>query len=445
MPHRNSEPSSDESRWFARLLEAAPDALVIVDDDGIILRVNAETERLFGHPRGSLIGRPIEFLVPSRFHASHTARRRGFLGAPTPRPMGFGQQVVALHADGHEFDVDITLSSFTTEKGMIATAAIRGVDDPEDEATLREVRDLFGMAFDFSPLGMILADIRPPDPDADRPRTFKLNKAFADMVGYTVEELLSSTDQSRYTHPDDRALDSEHLHALVAGEGSVTDWEKRYIHADGHTVWAHIHLALLRAPDGTPRYIIGQIQDVTDRRQMEMQLVQLATRDELTGLLNRRALEAVAEEQLARCRRYGEHAAVMVLDLNGLKMINDRHGHAAGDRAIRAVAEVIARRTRAVDTAGRLGGDEFAVLLPHTSLEHAWIAADHIRQGLGQAGFQVDGETVEVAASIGCALMSAETPDIETAFAEADREMYLSKRSAQKARTSGGAQSMSDA
>jgi len=163
-----------------------------------------------------------------------------------------------------------------------------------------------------------------------------------------------------------------------------------------------------------------------NRGERMQELERQASQDSLTGLDNRRRFEEDLAAAMARSRRYGSTGALLMLDLDGFKRINDSHGHPAGDRVIREVAAVLRRRTRAGDSLARLGGDEFAVVLPRCSVQEATLAAEALERELRQ--HSGDGDSGPITVSIGIA-MFGEDPrmSLATLISEADTAMYAAK------------------
>ena len=169
-----------------------------------------------------------------------------------------------------------------------------------------------------------------------------VNQALCELVGYSEEELRELTFQD-LTHPDDLDADLALVADVLAGRRSTYQMNKRYIHADGRVIWALLSVSLATDEDGRPLHFISQIQDVTERRELEEKLRHQAEHDPLTGLANRRRFEQELERQIERCARHGERAALAVIDLDRFKAVNDVHGHATGDKLLAAVGDRAAR------------------------------------------------------------------------------------------------------
>jgi diguanylate cyclase (GGDEF)-like protein/PAS domain S-box-containing protein len=247
-----------------------------------------------------------------------------------------------------------------------------------------------------------------------------------EIVGYSSGELLSRRFQD-VTHPDDVDADVANLQAVLDGRTASYQMEKRYVRADGTDVWTLLAVSLVRDGAGQPLHFVAQIQDISQRRHLEAELRRLADRDDLTGLYNRRFFTRQLAHQLRRTRRYGEDAAVLLVDLDGFKRVNDTLGHHAGDELLRHVARVLNTRLRESDIVARLGGDEFAVLLPLATAERAHQAAELLERELRKSPIEVEGAVLTAGASIGVAEL---TPDLEAedALRLADRAMYAVKR-----------------
>ena len=289
------------------------------------------------------------------------------------------------------------------------------------ETELREARERFERAFEDAPIGMALIGI-----DG---RWLRVNHRVCEITGYAAEELLGRTFQE-ITHPDDLEADLEHVQALLEGQIREYQMEKRYIRADGSEVWIMLSVSLVRDAGGDPLHFIAQIEDISERKRMEKRLQWLADSDALTGVRNRRLLEQELFVAVKRCQRYGEHAALLLLDLDDLKLINDTHGHKVGDDVLRAVARAIEGRVRGSDSIARLGGDEFAVLMSHADRSAAEALVGELAQAISECEVRAGGQTIRPSASIGYALIDEDTADDEAVLIEADRSMYATKHPA---------------
>jgi diguanylate cyclase (GGDEF)-like protein len=206
--------------------------------------------------------------------------------------------------------------------------------------------------------------------------------------------------------------------------------ERRLRDGDGRTAWVQLSVAVGDdAPDGEPRVFV-QVVDVTARREREERLQALAEREPLTGLWNRRRFEQELARQLARCRRYEDRAALVILDVDCLKAVNDTHGHKAGDAVIKHVARALQARVRASDAVARIGGDEFAVLLAETAGEEADRAADQLCREVAATPVKLGSKSIHCAVSAGLAELSGTTVDEDAAIAAADAALYRAKAGA---------------
>ena len=407
----------DIDRFFGLSL----DVMAIANDAGHFVRVNPAFEHTLGYSLEELTGRPFaEFVHPDDL-------------APTLE--NFAELLAGSSAIGFENRYRCKDGSYrwllwnatAIEDGFVYCTARDVTERKQLEDSVREAEELLARSFDHSPVGMTLT--------APGQRPLRINRAFAEMLGYTVAELLALDDPKQITHPDDRALDEENVRALIDGDTDTARWEKRYIPAAGHSVPALVSVSLLRNPDGTPRVLIAQIEDVTERKRIEQRLRELADHDGLTGLRNRRAFDEALILQVGRGQRYGENATLLLVDLDGFKQINDTHGHKIGDDVLKAVAGAINNRVRATDFAARIGGDEFAVLLPHTSNGKAVRVAQSIEAGIAGATIHAGATTVHPRASIGIATIDEKTSDAEAPLTDADRAMYAVKRKKSEAPT----------
>jgi diguanylate cyclase (GGDEF)-like protein len=192
-------------------------------------------------------------------------------------------------------------------------------------------------------------------------------------------------------------------------------------------MWLEVSTRPLTRPgDSAPYAVVCSCTDVTERQELEAHLLDLADRDPLTGLWNRRRLEQDLAQQLDRCRRYDEQAALVIMDVDGFKQVNDELGHLTGDEVLRALADALRARLRSTDRAARLGGDEFAVLLLAVSEPEAAQIADELAADLAAAARAVQGR-VELSLSVGMTMLSSATGVIDSLDA-ADRAMYASKQ-----------------
>jgi diguanylate cyclase (GGDEF)-like protein/PAS domain S-box-containing protein len=259
-------------------------------------------------------------------------------------------------------------------------------------------------------------------------RILEANPALARILGYEspaqlVEEV-QDAGEAVFLSPEQRR---EYLQ-LLERDGHVTNYEHQVRRRDGAVIWISESSRLVLDPDGEITHIEGLIEDITERKLNELDLQRRATVDVLTGVPNRFLFLDRLAQTLAHAARYKEHMAVMFMDLDDFKRVNDTYGHHTGDLLLAEVAGRIKRRIRASDTLGRLGGDEFGVILSRvTAPDAAAGVAQDIVECLVEP-FDIEGRECRVGVSIGVSCHPTDGESADVLLNHADTAMYKAKK-----------------
>ncbi len=394
------------------ILAGLPDVAVLAFDRDLrftrvegaaLARIGWTPEELLGH-------RPSEVLPPARAAVLEGHYRRALAGdvarfelTSARRARDFVVEVTPVHGPSGEVRGGVAVARDVTER--LRAERERG----EAEQRLR-------LAFEEAPIGMAMT--------AMDGRFVRVNGALSRALRRPAAELLERRIHD-VTHPDDLPQ----LELTLDGERDSHAVEQRCVTADGTGLVAELTVTLVRDGEGFPLYFLLQLVDVTERRRAEQRLQERADRDGLTGLLNARRFHEELEGQIARTRRYGNPATLLLLDLNRFKLVNDRFGHAAGDALLRDVAGALRRRLRKTDHVARLGGDEFAVLLPETPADAAQVVLRDLVTTVAEHGLVGAGaDAVQVTTSIGLVAIDATADTAGEVLQRADAAMYADKR-----------------
>ncbi len=262
---------------------------------------------------------------------------------------------------------------------------------------------------------------------ADDGRIVRCNRALVHMLGYPQDALIGMS-VGELTHPDDRVDSEDQLRRLFKGEISGYELEKRYLHADGHSVLVALNVSAMLGTDGKTQYSIGHIQDITERKAIDELLTRQAMQDPLTGLPNRGAFLDQLGRTLANARGHSGRLAVLFLDIDHFKVVNDSLGHDAGDQLLITIGERLRRILRPADSVARFGGDEFTVLCRDIRQPTAASKmAERIQEEVAHPVLLPQGE-VFVTASIGIALSDRMHTDGGALVRDADAAMYRAKQ-----------------
>ena len=329
-----------------------------------------------------------------------------------------------IRSDGQERIIRCQGEPIVDPQGGDVVRVVGVVQDVSEQIRTERARDeadaRFRSAFENAPIGIALVDFG----DGPDGRLTEVNRALVELTGRGEQELVGLTLPA-LALGEDAELDLALRERLVAGEIDRFTIEKRALF-DDRLVWFQISVSgLPEAGVGVTQGIV-QVQDVTERKRFEDQLRYMADHDSLTGLMNRRRFREELESRLALQHRYGGEGAVLLVDVDDLKGINDTRGHGAGDLVLRRLADVMTSRTRSTDIVARLAGDEFAVLLPNAGAAQAAVLADELIARFTEE--EIEGNRVSV--SIGVAPFSegGEQLTAEQVSAAADAAMYRAKQ-----------------
>jgi diguanylate cyclase (GGDEF)-like protein/PAS domain S-box-containing protein len=366
--------------------------------------------------------------VPFLVAAVYVVIHHGAMGAIDPSGVYDHKDAVE-----HPWKWAMIHGGFVVAAGVASVAAWRlneGVRAEAERSFLRasESEARFKGAFEGAPIGMILFTFTTDHTGGVN----QVNEAMREITGHSREHL-ETTSMRDVVHPDDATIVEAAVDRLFKGEDERPQFEIRYVHADGHTVWVSVSLSVLRLEsDQRGGTGIAQVQDVTDRKLVSEELAYQALHDPLTGLGNRRSLLADLGERLAAAT-LDRPLLLQLFDLDGFKTYNDTFGHPAGDSLLTRMARRLQTELAERASAYRMGGDEFCVLSLPDCDDHEAIA------GIANDALTEHGEGFRVTASYGAVMLPTEATTATEALREADRRMYARKSS--NSRSSAGRQS----
>lgn len=287
------------------------------------------------------------------------------------------------------------------------------------ERARAEAEERFRLSFENNMAPMLTSDLENRVTDA--------NQAFCDMLGRTKEELIGFTTDA-LTYPDDLGLMEENQLRLSSGEVDQVRYVKRYVRKDGRVIFVEVSKSPVYDPAGNILYYVVSQRDITEERMLTDQLSHQALHDPLTGLANRALFEDRLAQAHRRSIRIGDKGAVLLVDLDDFKNVNDTFGHLMGDRVLMAVARRLEAVTRSIDTICRFGGDEFLYLAEsvNSAIEAEQVAVrllDSLREP-----FIIDGVHMEQRASVGVVVWDASSLGYNEIVHEADLALYEAKR-----------------
>lgn len=380
---------------YSLLFDSAADAIFMVDEEsGRILDVNRRAANWVGSSRTELIGIQLSSLfVEGSDHA------------------GTG---VLRNADGSGRPVETQSSLVVWGSRQVCQAIVR---DISDRVAMEQERKIAAEALASIAEGVIIAD-------ADR-RVTTANAAHAKLTGISLQALRHTRFDATRTLPDGRPLPASLWEDIASGDNWLGEVESR--RADGSTYPELMSISTIRDNEGRPQHYVAVVSDITTRKADRQRLQHMATHDPLTGLVTRAEFERRCAEAITRAAHERGAVAVLFVDLDAFKVVNDSYSHATGDALLMRVAERIRAQLTPDDVAGRIGGDEFTVLLADLrSREEALVVAEAMLAALARP-FDLGDYELYVSASIGIAGYPLDGNDAVTLIANADAAMYVAK------------------
>lgn len=403
----------DKTRRYAALFEGAQDAILVADiESARVVDANVEAELLFLRPREELIGMSTTAFHPPRLSAPYAEAYARHIRAGRGGP----DEMKIVTADGDIVDVEISSNVIETADGhRLIQGVFRDIRQrKQSEAELK----LAARVFESSQESIMITN-------ADS-IIVSVNPAFLEMTGYSAAEVIGHNPSliGSGRHPPEffaamrKALNSE-------GRWQGEIWNRR---KSGEIYPAWLTISVYRGASGEVLNYVGIESDISERHAAQEHIRQLAYFDPLTGLPNRRLLQDRAEQALVSAEREGKRVALLFVDLDHFKTINDSLGHSSGDQLLSKVAQRLLGCVRRMDTVSRLGGDEFVVLLGEATLEGTSEVARKILEVVA-CPCQIEQHQLGVTPSLGISLFPQDGGDFETLLKHADTAMYRAKES----------------
>jgi diguanylate cyclase (GGDEF)-like protein/PAS domain S-box-containing protein len=407
-------------RLYRALVETSTDVIVLIGVDGRIRFINEACREVLGFgPEEMMDGHVRDFNANRELPGSDVAFERILGGESRSR-----RRMTARRKDGTAVELMFNASPLRSDDGRVIGVVVIATDISDLIATqelLEEAEGRYRTLVEQLPAVSYIAE-----PGAKGTWQY-VSPQLERMLGFSQEEWTADpTLWARRIHPEDRdrVLEEEERDSIL---GVPLASEYRMITKDGRVIWVRDE-GVLRAERGERVHYEGMLTNVTERKSFESQLQFLADHDPLTGLFNRRRFVQELDLEIKLMRRDGHPSSLLMLDVDGLKQVNDAMGHQAGDALVRQTAEVLRDRLRGTDSVGRLGGDEFAVLLRGSRVNEAAAVAQVLLDRFRGREQVASAEPIRPTISIGLTSLRRNFTGADEAIGAADRAMYEAKR-----------------
>ncbi len=396
------------------VVEHVAEGIITVDSFGLILSLNGVGERMFGYDDKEVLGKNVSILMPEPYRSNHDHYIKQYRMGNGGASIGVSRKLKAQSKDGHIFPIELTITVIQQGGEDIFIGLIRDITERQ---LARQQERLASKVMENSLESIVITDTRN--------RIQYVNPAFCEITGYSFAEAIGKNPSFLASGRHDGVFYGamwKSINEQGSWQGEI--WDRR---KDGTLYLKWLSITAIEDRAGEVTNYVGIASDITERKQSEERLKDLAHHDQLTGLPNRQLFNDRLTHAIIQSARSKTKLALLFIDLDRFKGVNDTYGHDVGDKLLIEIAERILGRVREGDTVARLGGDEFTLILPEikeaaNAVHIAQTILDHIDQPVF-----VDGHDCSVGASVGISFFPEDGADPGTLLRHADIAMYRAK------------------
>lgn len=396
------------------ILDNVADAIITANKSGIILSFNPAAERIFGYKAVEAIGNNLEILMDEVTARNHDSYMKGAQQTGNSEIIGMGRELLARRKDGSEFSIEITVNQMVINDEIQFVGIIR---DITARKTANEQARLADKIFESNSEGIVVTD--------SDCRILRVNSAFLRITGYSVPDIIGQTPKLLSSGRHDAVFYENMWRDLTTlGHWQGEIWNKR---KSGEVYPEWLSLSVVYDEDGSISNYVGIFSDITDKKAAEERIYHMAHHDALTGLPNRTTFNMKLNEAISNQPHDDHQVAVLYMDLDHFKKINDTLGHPVGDELLKVVARRLKGVLRDSDMVCRIGGDEFIVMLQNIKkAEHAGQVAQNLVRALAPP-IELAGRELFIGASIGIALFPQDATNVDELVKNADAALFRAK------------------
>ncbi len=408
------------------ILNTTADGILATNPQGVILSSNPAAESILGRTDKQMRGRSISQLIPGIEILIDEQTAAGARDGKATNTVGISNELNGVRADGTILSLELTINSMTTAGDRITVISIRDITGrKQTEETIKKTEERFRIVARTTTDAIWDWDLLKD--------TIWWSDGMQTLFGYNPEEIEpDSSSWTRRIHPDDRDPVVEDIHQAIEGTDDEWSSEYRFLRKDGSIAYVYDRGFIIRDDTGKAVRMVGGMADITERKLAEAEIQNLAFYDSLTQLPNRALLMDRLQHALATSHRTEQHGALLFIDLDDFKSLNDTHGHEVGDQFLQQIADRLQECIRESDTVARLGGDEFVVILeslshrPNRAAAETEAVGEDILELFHQPFIHGDYEH-HGTSSIGATLFYRHEHSVEELLKQADIAMYQAK------------------